>query len=136
MSSLEDVHSFNSEVFSIGFTVLSAGMLEDFLRLYDTKSFRFNATEAEGLLEEWRTNTVYSEVLTALVSNLCQFRPQQRLEQGELWEWISQFEKEIKDKKDFFIETVPPKLEKEIEDSRKRYPVEEQLSPNPPEYVK
>jgi hypothetical protein len=40
--------------------VLSAAMLEDFLRLYDTKSYKFDSNEAKNILDEWRSNSVYS----------------------------------------------------------------------------
>ena len=46
MGNMEDPSSFNAEVFSIGLTVLSAAMLDDFLRLYDVKHYRFDAQEA------------------------------------------------------------------------------------------
>lgn len=60
MGSNEDSSSYASEMFSIGFTVLSAAMLEDFLRLYNLKTYKFDTTEATSLLDEWRSNTVYS----------------------------------------------------------------------------
>ena len=80
MGSNEDTNSWPSEMFSIGFTVLSAAMLEDFLRLYNLKSYRFDTTEATNLLNEWKSNTVYSEIFTVVVSNLCQFQPERRIE--------------------------------------------------------
>ena len=42
---MEDAHSYQSEVFSIGLTLLSAGMLEDFLGLYtiSSKSYKLNS---------------------------------------------------------------------------------------------
>jgi hypothetical protein len=92
MGTMEDSSNFSSEVFSIGLTVLSAAMLEDFLKLYDIKAHKFNAEEATILLNEWKSNTVYSEIFTALVSNLCSFQPLKRLEDKELWSWISKYE--------------------------------------------
>jgi serine/threonine protein kinase len=80
MGSNEDTNSWPSEMFSIGLTVLSAAMLEDFLRLYNLKGFRFDTAEATNLLNEWKSNTVYSEIFTAVVSNLCQFQPERRIE--------------------------------------------------------
>lgn len=79
MGTMEDSSNYSSEVFSIGLTVLSAAMLEDFLTLYDVKSYKFNAVEAGKYLDEWRSNNVYSEIFTAFVSNLCEFQPQKRL---------------------------------------------------------
>ena len=60
MGNLEENQNYNAEVFSIGLTVLSAAMLEDFTHLYNTKTYRFNSEEASELLNEWRANTVYS----------------------------------------------------------------------------
>lgn len=71
MGSNEDAAGWASEMFSIGLTVLSAAMLEDFLKLYNLKSYRFDSNEATILLNEWKSNTVYSEIFTAVVSNLC-----------------------------------------------------------------
>lgn len=42
MGSNEDASGWASEMFSIGLTVLSAAMLEDFLRLYNLKNYRFD----------------------------------------------------------------------------------------------
>lgn len=103
MGNMEDTSSYNAEVFSIGLTVLSAAMLDDFLRLYNVKQYHFDANEATALLNEWRSNTVYSEIFTALVSNLCQFQPEKRLTDVQLWEWISKYEREILNKDDFVI---------------------------------
>lgn len=60
MGTLEDSHNRQGEVFSIGLTVLSAAMLEDFLHLYNPKSYRFDTQECTALLDEWKSNTVYS----------------------------------------------------------------------------
>ena len=62
MGTFEDMQSYKSEVFSIGLTLLSAGMLEDFINLYTirAKSCRFNSEKATLLKNEWRTNTAYS----------------------------------------------------------------------------
>lgn len=42
MGKLEDTGNFHSEVFSIGLSVLSAGMLQDFTGLYNIRNFRFD----------------------------------------------------------------------------------------------
>lgn len=91
MGTNEDTSGYTSEMFSIGFTILSAAMLEDFLRLYNIKSYKFDTVEASNLLNEWRSNTVYSEIFTAVISNLCEFQPEKRLEDDELWQWISKY---------------------------------------------
>jgi hypothetical protein len=42
MGTNEDSSSSSSEIFSIGLTVLSAAMLEDFLKLYNIKNYKFD----------------------------------------------------------------------------------------------
>ena len=121
MGNMDDSSSFSAEVFSIGLTVLSAAMLDDFLRLYNTKQYSFNSQEATSLLNEWRSNTVYSEIFTALVSNLCEFQPEKRLTDTELWNWISKYEQEIMNKEDFMIEEAPAKVELELEQIRSMF---------------
>lgn len=111
MGTNEDTSGYTSEMFSIGFTILSAAMLEDFLRLYNIKNYKFDTVEATNLLNEWKSNTVYSEIFTAVISNLCEFQPEKRLEDDELWQWISKYEKSIKNKEDFVIEEAPLKIE-------------------------
>jgi hypothetical protein len=75
MGTNEDSSGSSSEIFSIGLTVLSAAMLEDFLKLYNIKTYKFDTNEATILLNEWKSNTVYSEIFTAVVSNLLEFQP-------------------------------------------------------------
>jgi hypothetical protein len=54
MGTLEDSNSYQGEVFSIGLTLLSAAMLQDFLRLYNTKTYKFDLQEANAALNEWK----------------------------------------------------------------------------------
>ncbi|CAM6005375.1 unnamed protein product [Sphagnum balticum] len=105
-------------------------MLEDFHYLYDIKAYKINEAETRVLLEEWRSNNVYSEIFTAFISNLCSFQIDKRLTDEELWRWISDYEKPIKNKEDFVIEEAPPKIEQIYAGSQKlppsRLTVEEQ----------
>jgi hypothetical protein len=57
-----------------------------------------------------------------LVSNLCHFQPEKRLDGDELWNWISKYEHSIRNKEDFVIEEAPLKVEQEIEDIRRQFP--------------
>ena len=97
-------------MFSIGMTILNAAMLVDFNQVYDVKKFKFKFDLATEYLQEWRLNTVYSEIFTAFVSNLCSFEPEKRLTEKELWSWINKYEDEIKNKEDFFIDHAPVKI--------------------------
>lgn len=65
-------------MFSIGLTVLSAGVLEDFSNLYDIKLHTFNEDKLQRKLDEWRINEKYSEVLKSTVDNLCEIDPAKR----------------------------------------------------------
>lgn len=112
---MDDIKNYQSEMFSIGMTILNASMLTDFADLYDLKKFKFKFDEANDYLQEWRSNTLYSEIFTAFISNLCSFEPEKRLTEKELWSWINKFEDEIKNKEDFFIDHAPLKIEKEIQ---------------------
>jgi hypothetical protein len=93
--------------------------------LYTLKNYKFDTAEAAALLDEWKSNTVYSEIFTALVANLCSFQPERRIEDDELWQWLSKYEQPIRHKEDFVIEEAPPKIEQEIEDIRRQFPAEE-----------
>lgn len=57
---MEDTLNFSSEVFSIGLTVLSSAMLQDFFVLYDIKNLEFNRKQAECFYSEWIHNEIYS----------------------------------------------------------------------------
>lgn len=118
MGGLEDSSNYSSEVFSIGFTVLSAAVQENFEELYNTKNYKFNFEKADQHLHQWRNNTDYSEIFTAFISNMCSYSPERRLTEKELWGWISQYENEIKHKEDFVIQTAPQKIEREIDELR------------------
>ena len=92
MGNIEDNSGPQSQVFSIGATMLHASTLQDLSYLYDIKDYRFNYEEGRKILDEWRQNTVYSEIYTALVYNLCSYEPQKRLTDSELWEWINRYD--------------------------------------------
>ena len=115
---MDDPKNYQSEMFSIGMTILGAALLTDFTDIYDVKKFKFRYDEANDYLHEWRINTTYSEIFTAFISNLCSFEPEKRLTEKELWSWINKYEEEIKNKDDFVIEHAPLKIEKEIQELR------------------
>lgn len=115
LGGMDDIKNYSSEMFSIGMTILNAAMLNDFTEIYDVKKFKFKFDEASEDLQQWRDNTVYSEIFTAFISNLCSFEPEKRLTEKELWSWINKHEEEIKNKEDFFIDHAPLKIEKEIQ---------------------
>lgn len=60
LGGMDDINNFQSEMFSIGMTVLSAALLTDFSNIYDVKKFKFNYEVATNCLEQWKTNDTYS----------------------------------------------------------------------------
>lgn len=60
MGGLEESSNYSSEVFSIGFTVLSAALQQNLEELYNIQSFKFNFEKADEHLRRWRNNTDYS----------------------------------------------------------------------------
>jgi len=42
---MDDLKNFQSEIFSIGMTILSAALLTDFNNAYDVKKFKFKYDE-------------------------------------------------------------------------------------------
>lgn len=79
MGNLQGEESDCSEIFSIGLTVLSAGLLTDFETLYDLKSWRFNFVKADEAINAWKNQKYYSLVLRGVVVNLLSYAPEQRL---------------------------------------------------------
>ena len=45
LGGMDDVANFQSEMFSIGMTILSAALLTDFKNIYDVKKFKFRFEE-------------------------------------------------------------------------------------------
>jgi hypothetical protein len=41
LGGMDDLKNYQSEIFSIGLTILSAAMLQDFNDIYDNKKFKF-----------------------------------------------------------------------------------------------
>lgn len=60
LGGMDDINNFQSEMFSIGMTILSAALLTDFSNVYDIKKFKFNYDAATDYLEQWKANDTYS----------------------------------------------------------------------------
>jgi hypothetical protein len=61
----------NSEMFSIGLTLLSAATLEDYSYLYDTNDYHLDRATLRDKLDKFRNFTKYSEILRGTIMNLC-----------------------------------------------------------------
>ena len=108
-----------SEIFSIGLTVIAAGILENPSGIYDLKTFTFNQGAATDLINRWKNSKHYSEIFRSIVSNLVQFHQEERLSAEELWKWIVKYGPNIKSKEKFLITSVPLQIEKEVHELRK-----------------
>jgi hypothetical protein len=59
-----------AEAFSIGLTILDAGLLTDNSDLYNMKSYKFDIEKAKEKLRIWSQST-YSDTLRRIVLNMC-----------------------------------------------------------------
>lgn len=60
LGGMDDLKNYQSEIFSIGMTILSAANLNYYADIYDNKKFKFKFDEANEYMTEWRNNTTYS----------------------------------------------------------------------------
>lgn len=60
MGKLESNNHSNSEVYSMGLTLLSAICLEDFTSLYDAKNYKCHYKHLEERINDFQQNRAYS----------------------------------------------------------------------------
>lgn len=60
-----------SEIFSIGLTLLSVATRTDFLNIYNLSNFTINLARINEKLNEFKLNRAYSDILKGVVCNLC-----------------------------------------------------------------
>jgi len=82
-----------SEIFSIGLTLLNVATLTDFLSVYNLSHFTINLGRINEKLNEFKLSRAYSDILKGVVCNLCEFDPNQRVLSEELYNWLYPFEK-------------------------------------------
>jgi hypothetical protein len=109
---LENDANGQSEIFAIGATVISAGILDGFSSVYNYKTKTFNTQAFRDLRRSWVENDRYSDIFKAILLNLVDTNPGERLTDSELWDFVSEFSASILDKKQFVITTVPKKVER------------------------
>ena len=80
--------SDSNEMFAIGMTMLSAGILKDSEDLYDYKQYTFDYEEADTRINFWLTRNQYTENLRMLVAYMCSYRQYKRWTIDELWKWL------------------------------------------------
>lgn len=103
-----------SEVFSIGATVLSAGLLHDLQSSYDYKKFQFVSSEWEARRDEWAEHPKYSEIFKSIVLNLVNEDPARRISIEDLFRFVAKYESSIKAKEQFIITHPPENLESNV----------------------
>ena len=69
----------NSEIFSVGLTVLSAALLEDFSSLYNLKNYSFDFQKLNQKLDEFKISSKFSDIFKGTIVNLCEPNPEKRL---------------------------------------------------------
>ena len=70
LGQLDNSANTQSEVFSIGATILSAGILQDLADLYDYSSWTFSAEKLSAKTLLWLEQQQYSEIFKSIVLNL------------------------------------------------------------------
>jgi hypothetical protein len=92
--------------------VLSAGILSNFSGVYNYKAKTFNTQTFRDLRSQWAKHERYSDIFKAIVLNLLDSNPGERLTDSELWDFVSEYSASIQEKKQFVITTVPKKIER------------------------
>lgn len=123
MGKIEGDETAQGEIFSIGETVLSAALLEDFTPYYDLKKYAFDFPRFNAKLDEFKVSNKYSDVFKGIVSNLVEVNPDKRLTPQELWGFLQPHGNKIMEKEDFVIENAPNKLHTQVGELREAMPL-------------
>lgn len=86
--------------------------MNNFSGVYNYKAKTFNTEAFRELRVQWANHERYSDIFKAIVLNLLDSNPGERLTETELWEFVSQHSASILEKKQFVITTVPKKIER------------------------
>ncbi len=106
-NSIDNKANNQSEIFAIGATVLSAGLLDNFRGVYNYKKLQFLSDELNLRKDHWSEHSKYSEIFKSIILNLVDENPSKRITGDELYKFISKYESAIKAKEQFII-THPP----------------------------
>ena len=83
--SLENDNNTQSEIFAIGATIISAGILNNFSSVYHYKNKTFNTQAFREIKHTWANSERYSPIFKSIVLNLVDSNPGERLTETELW---------------------------------------------------
>jgi serine/threonine protein kinase len=107
---LQNDSNEHSEVFAVGATILSAGILGDFSGVYNYQDKTFDLAAFRDKRRAWAETARYSEIFRSIVLDLTAENPNDRLTFSELWEWVSEYQASILERKQFVIKNAPPKI--------------------------
>ena len=110
--SLDNDANTQSEMFAIGATIISAGILNNFSSVHNYNNKTFSTQGLRDIRRAWVESERYSEIFKSIVLNLVETNPAERLTSSELWEFVSQYESHILEKKQFVIASAPAKVER------------------------
>lgn len=85
-----------AEAFSIGMTILSAGLLDNLEGIYNFKQAKFDAVKFEAVLHQWKQHSKYSGFFKMLVERLVALDPSERLSPGEMRAYLAPYEDSIR----------------------------------------
>jgi hypothetical protein len=106
----ENESNNNSEMFSIGLTILSAATLEDYSYLYDPKNNHFDKANLNSKLDKFKIFSLYSDILKGTILNLCELAVEKRLSPQELWDFLYPHAEAIKKRESFMVDNAPIKV--------------------------
>lgn len=92
--------------------MLSAGILDDLSTVYDYKNKAYNFVQFQNKKQIWADSDRYSDIFKSIVLNLVSAEAGNRLTIEELWNFISPFQNDILEKRQFVIPSAPPKIER------------------------
>ena len=107
---VDNKNNLKSEVFSIGATVLSAGILDNLSSLYDYPNNSFNSHNLSAKTVQWLEHPYYSEIFKSVVLNLVNPDAEKRISIEELWDFLSKYQTSILSKEQFLVMHPPESL--------------------------
>lgn len=113
-NAIDNKSNKQSEIFSIGATVISAGLLDDLRTAYKYKNKKFVSEEFNVIKDKWASDEIYSEIFKSIVLNLVNEDPAKRITAEDMFKFVSKYESSIKAKEQFIINHPPENLESNV----------------------
>ncbi len=96
-----------AEAFSIGLTLLDAGLLVDNSKLYNFKNTTFDEGAFKQVCSRW-VQSNYSDFLQKVVLSMCELDPNQRKSPADILSTLAPYEDYIKNLREFTVPSNPP----------------------------